>query len=261
MVIPQLAIVSCLLLAANNPAALHGVLGRPIEPEDDKGKQQMFRWKPLSIFGWQPIEDAYGGRYKPVNLWNRGGTKYKWFRRVIETYIDDRNLTNEQRKQIKEIDRALRMTLSGWMKTWSFAMLLLVVPCLLAFLTSYYTPRVGLACRSLTHLVYFLTEAVLMTIWLIHTLLEAQIAESGQVTAHQADVFEIRRTVMKVVLWTVGLVLGVGAVFTSIGGTLMQLIGVYRNCLCQVRRLVFEHSLRTHSSRFDHCQIPQTQNG
>ncbi|KAI0125419.1 hypothetical protein BJ170DRAFT_696908 [Xylariales sp. AK1849] len=235
MIVPELAIISSLLLAANNPAALHGVLGRPIESEDTAERQQMFRWKPLTIFKWRPMEDAYGGRYKTVNLWNRGLNKYKWFRGVIETYLHDNNLSPEQKRQTRSIDRELRMTSSDWFRTWLGASTLLLVPCLLAILTSYNTPRVGWACRSLTHLVYFFTQFVLMSLWLLHTALEVQIAGTARTLTHpEQRRLIVFRSIIKFNLWTSGIVLGLGAVFTSVGGTFMQLIGVYRNCMCKI---------------------------
>ncbi|KAK9778449.1 hypothetical protein SCAR479_04851 [Seiridium cardinale] len=233
MIVPELAIVSCLLLAANNPGTLHGVLNRPIEQDIDIKKRHFFGLKPLTIFQWQPMEDAYGGRYKTVNLWHRGLNKYKWFRRVIESYLDP-SFPQEQREQIQSIDEELRMSFSDWIRSWAGAVFLLLVPCLLAVLTSYHTPRVGFACRSLTHLVYFSTQVPLMTIWLAHTWLEVRVAEQVQSYTSQCHGTERLRKSMKVLLWIVGIILGGGATFSSIGGTLMQLIGVYRNCICKI---------------------------
>jgi hypothetical protein len=43
---------------------------------------------------------------------------------------------------------------------------LMVLPFVLAFITSYYTPTIGLACRSLTFLLYFVFQVWLGMIWL-----------------------------------------------------------------------------------------------
>src|SRR4051812_49402903 len=62
MTIPFLAIISCLLLASNNPGSLHGTLATET------------RAAPT----WKIFEGAYGGPYEPVDLWDRGPSKMYW---------------------------------------------------------------------------------------------------------------------------------------------------------------------------------------
>ncbi|KAI1849798.1 hypothetical protein JX266_004747 [Neoarthrinium moseri] len=101
MIVPELAIMSCLLLAANNPSALHGILGRPVEQETITEKDNKCRWKSLTVFGWSEGD---------VNM--------------------------AQRNQIANLDRNLRMSTTDWFRSWAAAFLLLLTPCLLAVLTS-----------------------------------------------------------------------------------------------------------------------------
>lgn len=97
-------------------------------------------------------------------------------------------------------------------------LILVIVPSALAGATSWNTPRTGLSCRSLNHLAYLCAQILQMALWGWDTHL------------HYGSIDKLQKSAC----WSIQFVVGTITVFISIGGTLMQLIGVYRNCLCSV---------------------------
>ncbi|KAK0620509.1 hypothetical protein B0T14DRAFT_567252 [Immersiella caudata] len=267
MTIPFLAIISCLLLASNNPSSLHGILASPMRASST--------WK---IFQWKIFEGAYGGPYEPVDLWDRGPSKMYWLEKTLEQYeaienfgapapgyplhtlqpganhgqphanhpyqqhgphlqqphpgffpsasqISESSLANSRRGQLGRLKRRMKPNAQSWCLIFFAAATPLFTAMTLAFITSYTTPRVGLACRSLTHLCYFVTQLVQMAIWMLW----------DRVAIDDERIPETRMYRAKRVLCVVlKLLFGSIAAFVSIGGTLMQLMGVYRNCLCKI---------------------------
>jgi len=309
MTIPFVAIISCLLLASNNPGSLHGILVAEIRAKRT----------------WSILEGAYNGPYEPVDLWNRGPTKMHWFRKTVEQYEAmvaaapannapdpgvayemgrlprdhpgqnqygqdpygqnqygqnpygqsqygqnpygqsqygqnpyGRNQhgqnglnpygqaphgqpsasqvsqvsSNRRLEQLDNIKRKLKPNAGDWCLIFASAVVPLAASFVLAFITSFNTPRVGLACRSLTHLLYFLAQLLQMLAWMAGK--RAVADEDGRPG--------LRERAKTVGILVVTVFLGAVAIFISVGGTLMQLIGVYRNCLCKV--CVRRHSRR-----------------
>ena len=220
MTIPHISIISGLLLAGNNPNTLEGVVGHKACPP------QRPRHGLLS-----PV---YESRYMPSWLWFRGCCKRLWIDAIRDDWTErigimtedqetDRDLFVKDRDQLEE---EIKMSTGDWMTVGVYAWTLVVVPSVLAFLTSFYTPKVGLSCRSLTFLVYILAQLWLIALWTWY------LADSHMVgrelhtpwTHHHGKY-----------VWYFGIVLGgSAAVFTAIGGTMMQIMGVYQNCLCNI---------------------------
>jgi hypothetical protein len=261
MTIPFLAILSCLLLASNNPSTLHGILG--VETK--------------AVHTWKPIADAFEGPFKVVDLWNRGPNKLFWFHKTLEqyeiadTYSNDHaypmqslgqqmaytNHTNyfntqtaaystsqlssqppstsqssqpesKERRlgQIAQLKKIMTPRQRDLSTIFALALAPLFVSFILAFLTSYSTPRVGLACRSLTHVLYFVIQFLQMVVWMVHN---RKVAEEDE-NAESSCTMVLRDLFCTILKWCLGL----AAIFVSIGGTFMQLVGIYRNCLCKV---------------------------
>ncbi len=256
MTIPFLAIISCLLLASNNPGSLHGILA--VET----------RATPT----WKPFEGAYVGPYEPVSLWDRGPSKMHWLEKILEQYdaaiaalvpapapqpipqhpyyqggiplnaypqpqrgvspsaSHNSAATVERRKgQLAILRRRMKPLTDDWVLIFVAAVIPLATAFILAFITSYTTPRVGLACRSLTHLLYFVTQLIQMALWMS----SSRIAIDDDNTPNTRG-FRAKRFFFLALKFVFGII----AAFISIGGTLMQLIGVYRNCLCKVCSLI-----------------------
>ncbi|KAH0541551.1 hypothetical protein FGG08_003963 [Glutinoglossum americanum] len=200
MVIPHISIVSGFLLAGNNPNTLEGVVGRRGGPREQ------------ALFGI--FELVYESRYRPAWMWFRGRSKRDWTERVLSTYIQAPMGGNDPDMEL--FKKRTKFTMSDWATVGSIVYALILIPDLLAFLTSYNTPRIGLGCRSLTFLVYAICQLWLMLLW----------------------IWKFNSRSKKPswrYLWNALTILGgLGAVFTAIGGTMMQIMGVYRNCYCDL---------------------------
>jgi hypothetical protein len=100
---------------------------------------------------------------------------------------------------------------------YSFVAILVGVPFGLAFMTAYTTPTIGIACRSFTFLIYIITQVlqILLLVIAIH---------------YEDRVSKLTRRVWDICSY----VLRAAAIFVSIGGTMMQLMGTYSECKCNV---------------------------
>jgi hypothetical protein len=222
MTIPFLAMLSCLLLASNNPGSLHGILAV----------------NTTAIQSWGFLVGAYPGPHRPVDLWDRGPSKMYWFRKTVVQYgsTDTTHQHPEQSsqaspdelRQLETLTREIRPKQGDWWLIFLAATVPLLVSFILAFITSFNTPRVGLACRSLTHLLYLTTQLAQMLLWMCWEVVIVK--DQSRAEARSSHALYGAYTALRVLL-------GVVSAFISIGGTLMQLIGVYRNCLCKVSRV------------------------
>ena len=203
MTIPHIAIISGLLLAGNNPNTLEGVVGRETLNSSQRA--------------WWIFELVYDSRYRPAWIWRRGKNKRIWALRLQQSYASLDNLENR-----------IRIDPGDWFSIILIAFGLIAIPSTLAFLTSFYTPRVGLSCRSMTFLVYMLCQLclIVLSIWDIRS---TDLDDEGQ------QYIQIPKSKISVWVWYFFVtVIILCAVFTGIGGTMMQIIGVYRNCLCDI---------------------------
>lgn len=164
MTIPHIAIISGLLLAGNNPNILEGVFATQRQDELDQVKFLGLN------FGL-----AYPSCYKVAWQWHRGYNKLLWIRTLLDTYgrpsnaVLDRVGQDEQEDNMQDLeDLREKTTLSplDWFLIMFMAAFLLGVPFVLAFLTAFFTPAVGLACRSLTFTVYACAQFAQVGLWL-----------------------------------------------------------------------------------------------
>lgn len=213
MTIPHIAIISGLLLAGNNPTILEVIVGM------ETANEQHLRW---GLVTW-----SYNSRYHPASLWNRGRSKRIWALRTI----------HHSPRAPENLEKSLTMGINDWATVAACAGLLIGTPSILAFVTSYLTPQVGLSCRSMTFLLYVLCQIWLVMLWIWNiesTYLDDQGTPHTPVTR---SVFTRRpnSTLWQAYLWKSQTLIACSiSVFTGIGGTLMQIIGVFRNCLCSI---------------------------
>ena len=201
MTIPHISIVSALLLAGNNPNTLEGVVGH-----ETCAPQPPY----LRIFVL-----VYESRYKPAWIWFRGRSKKLWIERMCrDSSTAPENLAN-----------GLEMTGGDWIVITTYAYALIIIPSCLAFLTSFYTPKIGLSCRSMTFLLYMLSQFWLIIMW-IWDLCCSHNDDNGNLQTPATHHWQ------KYIWYTLTVLGGFGAIFSAIGGTMMQIMGVYRNCLC-----------------------------
>lgn len=162
MTIPHIAIISGLLLAGNNPNILEGVFATQRQDVEE----------PRRILGFE-FGLAYPSCYKVAWQWHRGYNKKRWIEMLISTYSEPVEAVGLQSEyyEVNQEDMGTlweKTTLSSldWFLLLSMSGLLLGVPFVLAFLTAFYTPVIGVSCRSFTFLVYASAEFGQIILWL-----------------------------------------------------------------------------------------------
>lgn len=213
MIVPHIAIISGLLLAGNNPNTLEGIVGR------ETANQDGLKW---GFLAW-----AYDSRYHPAWIWDRGRSKRLWALRCCH-----------QGSQTPEgLQELMIMSVRDWTGVAVCAGSLVIIPPVLAFMTSYHTPKIGMSCRSLTFLLYVLSQLWLIALW-IWNIESASLNNKGEPetpVTRSLWARNPRAANWQAYLWYPQTWIACSiSIFTGIGGTLMQLIGVFRNCLCAI---------------------------
>ncbi|KAF2996380.1 hypothetical protein E8E14_004778 [Neopestalotiopsis sp. 37M] len=281
MIIPHISIISGLLLAGNNPNILEGVFATERDEEIDT----------IHFFGLR-FGLAFPSCYKTAWQWRRGHVKKGWINKIIDTYgirrDVDYNGNIEPDDDMQDLRERTNLVLFDWVFILAIMSLLIYVPFILAFLTSYFTPPIGLACRSLTSSVYACSQAGQIILWFWsntgspldegdgHRFKMLDFARRGGwldrtgffkassvswLARQNPDwnprkpwlLLRARRTWTIRMLWCViyhvlFVVFGIGAVFSVLGGTIMQLMGVYSANICEVRAIYW---LSPHGDRPD----------
>ncbi|KAI0538099.1 hypothetical protein GGR58DRAFT_319126 [Xylaria digitata] len=239
MVIPYLAIVACAMLAANSPSTLDSIVydgantALPDEYEMSFLKSRIEKakkYKPLAAIlcqleGYNPVELAFEGRFHTVKLWKRGLNKRQWVQEAVSDYEASMTL-HRLGKGIgaKKLRAQLTLDVRDCSYVLISSLFLILAPTSLAFLLSYHTPRTGLSCRSLTYLVYAISQVCEMILWSLAARLKVKYGAQWSEASPIAKRF----------CWYGQVFVGFFAVFAAVGGTMLQLLGVYRTCLCQV---------------------------
>ncbi|KAK1508158.1 uncharacterized protein CCOS01_15819 [Colletotrichum costaricense] len=272
MIIPHIAIISGLLLAGNNPNILEGVLATERDPEDPED--------PTYVFGFLRFDLVYPSCYKVAWQWLRGHTKKQWIEQLLTVYSRRTDVEYRGHEDIdgdmKDLRFRTTLSLLDWFVLLFLTLLLVGIPYLFAFMLAFFTPQIGLSCRSLTFLVYFGLQLAQIGLWLW-----AYIGAPGDVTnpkrrIRALDIFRkggwldhrkfydpstapwhedthspsskladflahaskpgswTLHTFWSSLYYSLQIIFGLSAVFVSLGGTLMQIMGVYRTNMCFV---------------------------
>ncbi|KAI9789759.1 MAG: hypothetical protein M1816_005798 [Peltula sp. TS41687] len=234
MTIPHLSIIGACLLAGNNPKTLEGIVGRGAQPEPGEfnedgaqvnGQPPEVNPQPPEV-NPQPPEvnpgrgirarlsrftpryvPVYQSIYQPATMWNRGKTKRGWINRLCKEVSG-----------LERLKRDCKMHKRDWITVGGGAMFLTFIPSLLAFLQNYFTLRVGIGCRALTVLLYVIFQFLLILLWMW------ELNSHDERRTAILSGFTVRRVLVASC--------AIAAIFVAIGGTLMQVIGVYRTCIC-----------------------------
>jgi hypothetical protein len=198
MVVVNVAVLSGMLLANNNPNTFEAITAQ----DDD----MFIPEKRLGV-----LVPAYQCRYKPSWMWYRGRQKYRWFSRSIQlgslpSHIGD----------LGKFDW-VRIIFSAWILT--------VFPCVLAAMTSAETPKVGLGCRALCITIYGISQTILILAYAWHCIRETRGFKISRSTANLLN---------KITSHALEPLCILGAFLGGIGGTVFQLVGIFRNCACMV---------------------------
>jgi hypothetical protein len=236
MTIPHVAIVAGCLLAGNNPNTLEVIIVgiSTFSPKLPKTKKRW--WHYLNLY-----RPSYTSVYQPVWMWERGRSKRNCIRRVQSQIVDEAPSGEEHQDEAMPVARnkgqskpqydCFKLHPMDWVFLILVALALMVTPFILAFLTSYYTPIIGLSCRSFTFVLYFVFQFWLSLVWFW---------DFGRPKRHPyfehvswPALSKKKLTVPSV--YCVVVALGFcGSAFTTIVGTFMQILGVYRNCVCDI---------------------------
>ncbi|MCJ1411933.1 hypothetical protein MMC19_006025 [Ptychographa xylographoides] len=226
MCIVHVAAVSGCLLASNNPSTAASIVGKGSDkPTTDERKELAFRRDAIEdqvqaiVEAVSRLPLTYRARFEPVWMWTRGKSKARWLRQTNawkQTWF---------RKRIE-------IGLFGWISIALVAFILIFIPCALAFWIEFLTPPAGIACRCLTILMYAVAQLTL-------TVLSAWSHikggwEKDDMTKHRMlgrlRTTWLGYTVVILVLFPAWLI----ALVTTFLGTLMQITGVFNNCLCSI---------------------------
>ena len=236
MIIVHVSVISGSLLASNNPSSasiIHPYEREPLSRaqrsefaqerfhmEDRyQGKIDAFFLSPSHKSGFEeknsfwPLSLSYNNRYEPVWMWTRGKNKALWLRNT------------EAWKKHPWFRRRMYLSCWGWFLLINFSYFLVFLPCALAFWIEYTTPPVGIGCRALTILVYAGCQFtfVILSAWNhSRVLCEAEYRRESNFLSRFKAVVAIS------VLFPTWF----AALFTTFVGTLMQITGIYQNCLC-----------------------------
>lgn len=233
MVIVHVAIISGCLLASNNPSTSTAIVGLAPDPRPllqrastlpDRNRRPKSRLMSFKLWLGLTREThrmrhlplshpAFDTRFQPVWLWNRGLNKMRW---LENSHVFSNQLFRD------------RFTLTAF--DWIFYIIiptifLIILPPGAGGVVSYATPPVGFACRSLS----FVTYAGLQGALVLISLLRYYFEDKGFLREHPRW-----KRFLSNFTFTIFIILTIGSAFTSIGGTMMQVMGVYRNCFCYV---------------------------
>ena len=234
MVIVHVAIISGCLLASNNPSTSTAIVGLPPDTRqpqrgaatlsDRNGPpisslrsfkvwlgltRETHRVRHLPLFN-----PAYDTRFQPVWLWNRGINKMRWLENI--SHVFPSQLFRDQ----------FKLTTLDWIFFIIIpTILLIILPPGAGGVVSYATPPIGFACRSLSFVTYASLQSALGLISLLRYYFEGK----GFLKEHPRWRLFFGNTG-----FTISVILTFGSAFTSVGGTMMQVMGVYRNCFCYV---------------------------
>ncbi|KAI9681554.1 MAG: hypothetical protein M1829_000751 [Trizodia sp. TS-e1964] len=210
MAVPHVAIISGCLLGGNNPNTLEGIIAHV------RHRSRRARHTPRDKF-FKFYGLVYESRYKPAVMWDRGRSKRDW---VDLLYAGIRERTGKT--DARRLREKISMRWEDWAQILTMTGMLIYVPFVLSFLISYHTPKEGVSCRSFTILIYALSQTWLIAVWIVdfhRPRFEAQ-------NSFWSHMFSLRSMAIGLGLFA--------AVFSAVGGTLMQIIGVYRSCLCKL---------------------------
>lgn len=239
MIIVHVAIISGCLLASNNPSASSALVG--IEQPGPRIHRQFTHQRfedhkdiPIGSLGTRfrqlgdlfRLSNAYETPYQPVSMWSRGSNKMTWVRKSASWNSD--NPTFREHIRIRSRSWLLLIFLP--------TCVLIVLPPTAGAVVAYSTPPVGFGCRSLSFICYAGAQVILaiLATWKAasehHQTTFTDFGDSTQQHPTSSTGEKARQWTS----WLISPLLVLICTVSMIGGTIMQVMGVFRNCLCYV---------------------------
>ncbi|KAF2794989.1 hypothetical protein K505DRAFT_336444 [Melanomma pulvis-pyrius CBS 109.77] len=205
-VVVIVAIVSSSVLGVDNPASLEAVFSENVPTNLDPNGPRTSN--PLPVRTHTHPYHFHDSHFHTVWMWKRARVFQEWTKYFpLDPLIGSK------------INSVTPRIVSGLL-----ASILVALPCAGACWISYQTPEIGFGCRSVAHLIYATSQMVLIGAWWTYYSSGFRIRE----THHQQ-----RLTLTSIPTYAISAVAVLAAVVSAIGGTIMQLVGVFRNCLCK----------------------------
>jgi len=228
-------------------------------PTDEDEKEDQRRSRRIAHGLRRSYTYFYKSIYQPVWMWERGRSKRSWLVEVqkVHTKAQDssaqaaaeaesppppppqvarkkpsmlRSLVGSLMEYVRKfyyawgevhpLEKVPDLGHFAWTTLGLTASILVILPWVLAYVTSYYTPTIGLSCRTFTFVLYFLFQLVLTAIWFYDFRYERPVPRRDPITGWP--------TTFGIVLFLAF----IGSAFTAVIGTFLQIVGVYRNCKC-----------------------------
>lgn len=215
MTVPIVTIVAGCLLAGNNPNTLAALVGHF---EDTKKPQSDLKWLA------RILDPVYQSAYRPARMWDRGRNKMQWCIALATLYrheVDSREVSSETVRT--RLSRAVKIRKHDWFHLVIGTMFLIGVPTAMAFITSYFTPAIGLGCRSMVFMLHGALEFTLVMLWVFNW--RYSDGKRGR---------ESLASGLRYVWVFLGILCYAGKAFLAVGGTFLQILGVFRNCRCKI---------------------------
>jgi hypothetical protein len=252
MVIVHVAIVSGCLLASNNPSTAAGIVGGhhgAMSPSqlirtntltgtpEQHGSAVKNSWteRVLKAWGWN---NAYETQFQPVTLWSRGMNKRRWIRRFAAQDGGPDAISSET---IRIFEDRMRISPLGWLwKIVAPAVFLIIVPAVVGGIVTYETPPRGFACRSVSFVMYACAQLLLILLAALQNALDdgKECSWQWRTPASSNDprpqwLYNKAKFLFtgRSFMW-LSAPLWFASMLAAIGGTTMQITGVYRNCFC-----------------------------
>jgi len=235
MIIVHVAIVSGCLLASNNPSTSSGIVGsdhealeesrkdplprvssdrstlRPPQGPEQRSNRWNRKWIVHKILGWS---DAYDTKFQPVSLWSRGSNTRLWIEKSTAWANDP------------DFQDMMKMTGWGWaFKVFFPALMLIAIPPAAGGVVAYYTPPRGVSCRSLSFIVYASCQLAVTIIATVRCAVDNGEKDDEKKSTAQKLFTGLGFKIISAPFWF-------GSLISAIGGTIMQITGVFRNCIC-----------------------------
>ncbi|RMZ77291.1 hypothetical protein DV737_g4463, partial [Chaetothyriales sp. CBS 132003] len=266
MVIVHVAMFSGCLLASNNPSTACAIVGVP--PPTPKAGQshsedcktpasvqhdyhphaegalpipvwlrRVWHTASVPLYELVGVSPVYETAFQPVPMRLRGRNKLKWLTQT------------EAWQQSPEFRHDIAMFKWPWL--FPATVLLILFPSITGAIVAYATPPRGFSCRCLSFITYsgFQFCLIVHAIWHIHVESPGlwrwlQAVQRRPLQGLHA-LWNVAAIVIQPVGWLIYTVLLIGSLFTGVGGTLMQLLGVYRTCFCYILTRFWTHPNRS----------------
>lgn len=251
------------IVGSQHMSLIHRVVPEPRLPSPVQASRQMHAvssnrsgrgLKALLKSGWS---NSYETKYQPVSLWARGTNKMRWVEQSIawnvtenstpaaihqdgntrDSIVEDNSaqviITQDTPNQAqtdqsapkKSFQESMHIGFWSWVfKVWAASILLIVIPPVAGGAIAYATPPRGIACRSLSFIIYASSQVALVTLATIRVAVD-----KGRIPSQQSrkEIWFTSKSYKVVcsIFWFTGFC-------SAVGGTFMQIIGIFNNCIC-----------------------------